>query len=272
MMSALRHLARPGRRKLREVRARVLRRLGLLPGDWGAGLNDETDFWEKVLADGGRAWVPGEFDRRMDPARPLQPELQELVDALSGSVVRVLDVGAGPLTTLGKRWEGRALEIVAIDPLADKYDALLSRLGISPPVRTVPGHGETLREQFRENEFDLAYASNSLDHSYDPMRAILQMLAVAKPGCHVYLWHFANEGLHESYRGLHQWNFDVRDGDFLVGDGRSERSLQAAVQGRATLRCERLVDYGKPVVVARLKKLALHPPAPSNRTAAAPPP
>jgi hypothetical protein len=29
----------------------------------------------------------------------------------------------------------------------------------------------------------------------------------------VLLEHFANEAENEAYRGLHQWNFDVQDGD-----------------------------------------------------------
>jgi SAM-dependent methyltransferase len=253
MIEALRRFS-PLRRKLRAAQATVLRRLGVRQGDWGTALQDETAFWELALADGGRNWVPGEFARRMDPSRPLQRELQVLLPANAGERVRVLDVGAGPLTTLGKTWEGHEMEITAIDPLAERYDELLARLNITPPVRTLPGHGEKVLELFPENHFHLAYASNALDHAYEPLRAIRQMIAAVQPGCYVYLWHFANEGLHEYYRGLHQWNFDIRDDDFIISDGRRSHALKAALAGAATVSCERLVDYDKPVVVARLKK------------------
>jgi SAM-dependent methyltransferase len=133
---------------------------------------------------------------------------------------------------------------------------LLARLGLVPPIRTIPGHGEKLLEKFRPDQFDLVYSSNALDHSYDPLLAIRQMLTAVKPGGYVYLWHFANEGLHESYHGLHQWNFDIRQDDFIVSDGRHDRSLKRELTGLATVQCEKLFDYGKPVVVARLKKSA----------------
>ena len=37
---------------------------------------------------------------------------------------RVLDVGAGPLSSLGTHVPGRDVEIIAVDPLADIYDEL----------------------------------------------------------------------------------------------------------------------------------------------------
>ena len=255
-MSALRQWVRGGRRFLRESRAKALRRIGLLKRDWNDALHDETSFWERALAENGRAWLPEEYRKRTDPTLELQEELKQLIPATAGNKIRILDVGAGPLTTLGKRWAGCELEIVAVDPLADAYTALLAKLRIVPPIATRYARGEDLLAVFRENEFDLAYASNSLDHSYDPLLAMRQMLAVVKPQRFVYLWHFANEGLHEGYHGLHQWNFDVADEDFVVSDGRKRYSLKHEFKTVAELSCERTVDFGKPVVIARLKKLA----------------
>jgi SAM-dependent methyltransferase len=185
----------------------------------------------------------------------LQEDLKQLLSTSSGPVVRILDVGAGPLTTLGRHWEGHQIEIVAVDPLAEEYRALLKRLGISPPTETTLAHGEKLLEKFQPDQFDMAYSSNALDHSYDPVLAIGQMLKVVKPQGYVYLWHFANEGLTEAYQGLHQWNFDVRDNDFIIGDGRRHFSLAGEFGSSAKLQCERQFAYGKPVVIAKLRKL-----------------
>ena len=230
----------------------------MLKSDWQDALTDELRFWEMALCEEGRHWKPELYRKRMNPEADLQTELRELIAAAPGSVVRILDVGAGPLTTVGKRWEGRLVDITAIDPLADRYAELLTRLNIRPPVTTVFGHGEKLLEAFRRDYFDLAHASNALDHSYDPMGAVEQMLAVVKPGSHVYLWHFANEGLTENYQGLHQWNFETHQSDMIINDGHSghpARSLMEQFTGRAEVRCESRVEFGKPVVVAILKKL-----------------
>ncbi len=262
-MRALRRIGHDLKRKLHESKARILRRLGVLAGDWTSALPVEAAFWENALKEQGRSWSPEEYRKRIDPHSELQEELRSLVNAPVGATVRILDVGAGPLTTLGKRWTGRNLEIIAIDPLADVYDELLRRFSIQPPLRTRFGHGEKLLEYFEPNTFDLAYASNALDHSYDPLSAISQMLTVTKPGHFVYLWHFANEGLHEQYSGLHQWNFNVCKDDFIINDGHRTFSVASHFAGKANLGCQSTTAFNKPVVIAKLRKLPVSELAPA---------
>ncbi|MFM1769398.1 MAG: hypothetical protein RJA22_1927 [Verrucomicrobiota bacterium] len=246
---------RPVRRFARECRHRLWRSLRLIGQDWAKGLPEELLFWEKALQDPARHWVESEFRERTNPTLELQDAFKALIDAPPGAVVRLLDVGAGPLTRLGKHWEGRRVEIVPVDPLADEYAAMMQRIGLQPPVLTRRGDGEKLLEQFAENSFDLAYASNSLDHSYDPLGAIRQMFAVVKPGCWVYLWHFAHVGVTEGYAGLHQWDFDLKDGDVILSDGRGRsHSLAAEFRGVGRLVAESERFLGEPVVVARIQK------------------
>jgi SAM-dependent methyltransferase len=227
-----------------------------LRGDWGKGLPEELRFWEDALREEGRRWIRSEYQQRTNPNLELQEELKRLIQAPVGAAVRLLDVGAGPLTRLGKKWEGRTLQIVPVDPLAEQYTALLARLGLRPLVPTQPGHGEKLLEMFEKNSFDLAYASNSLDHSYDPMLAITQMFAVVKPHCYVYLWHFARVGTTEGFQGLHQWDFDIKHGDLILSNGRGTRhSLALEFQGVGRLECE-FQKFGESrVVVGKLRKL-----------------
>ncbi|MBI2928580.1 MAG: hypothetical protein HYY24_23170 [Verrucomicrobia bacterium] len=246
-----------GRRFLKESRARILRRLGLLKGDWQKALPAELQFWQFALKDHGRDWWPGEFSERMNPDLPLQDYLRELIGAPAGATVRILDVGAGPLTRVGRQWSGRTVQIVPVDPLAREYDELLTRLSIQPPVRTIYAQAEKLLDLFEREAFDLAYASNALDHSISPLLSIEQMLAVVKPACYVYLWHFANEGLVEGYAGLHQWNFCAKHGDLVISDGRKTYSAAAEFKSLADVTCENEQAYGKTVVVAKVRKKAV---------------
>lgn len=182
---------------------------------WSEGLASEAGFWDKWIETKGSRWKE-DFERRMDPQAPFADNLCSLIAAPEGARVRVLDVGAGPLTRLGKKWGGRSIEIVAIDPLADEYNASLDKAGIIPLVRTRRGEGERLSEYFPESSFDLTYAVNCLDHAADPYEAIRQMLLVVKPGGFAQLEHATNEAERQKYHGLHQWNFSEEGGRFII--------------------------------------------------------
>src|SRR5205823_466706 len=116
-----------------------------------------------------------------------------------GGMVSLADVGAGPLTWLGKSWPGRTVKIAAVDPLAEHYNRLLGEFGITPPIRTERAEAERLLTALPADHFDLVHARNTLVHSYDPLTAIGQMVAVVKPGGYVVLQHRANEGQGAGY-------------------------------------------------------------------------
>jgi SAM-dependent methyltransferase len=203
--------------RLRRLAGRIvgsvsgLRTRGLSVRDrWARAIPYESTFWDDWLAT--HAFGDEEqYLARIDPNAPISDRiLVDRLEAIPSRTVRILDVGAGPLTTIGKTYPGKTLAITAIDPLAEDYDALLVRAGVTPPVRTESAHGELLLESFEHSSFDIAHAANALDHCYDPMLVIRNMLEVVKPGRYVVLLHHRNEAEAKDYLGLHQWNFDVR--------------------------------------------------------------
>jgi tetratricopeptide (TPR) repeat protein len=95
---------------------------------WREQVPDEVAFWESWARTRGREW-PEDFLRRFDPKAPIDGRLGEVLAALGQDRVRLLDVGAGPVTVLGKTVPGKVVEITAVDPLADAYAGLLERAG-----------------------------------------------------------------------------------------------------------------------------------------------
>lgn len=182
---------------------------------WQSGLSEEINFWSYWISSKGWEW-PADFANRLDPSLPLQDNLRSMIDVPAGLTIRILDVGSGPLTLLGKKWEGRTVEILAVDPLADEYDAMMAGAGVKPLVRARRGEAERLTELCPECFFDLSYAANCLDHCYDALGAIRQMLLVTRPGAFVHLEHAVNEAVTQKYIGLHQWNFCAEDGRFII--------------------------------------------------------
>lgn len=181
---------------------------------WTADIHKEVGFWERWVASRGSEW-PDEYRARFDPSTPLR--VSKYVEACrGGDPIEILDVGAGPVTNLGYRWEGEKVRITAVDPLADRYDRVLDKYGVTPPVRTTWCQGERLTDRFAAATFDLVHASNSLDNGYDPIRSIEEMLRVAKTGRYVLLRHILNDAQGEGYASVHQWNFCERGGDFVI--------------------------------------------------------
>lgn len=214
--------------------------------DWERALDDELGFWRWSLEQ-------GHFTERLDRNRLLQPELAGLLEqcAPSADEALVIDVGSGPLTTVGSRWT-HPLRVIAIDPLADRYNALMDKLGVVPPVRPVRGSAESLSSTVAEASADLLVMNNALDHSFEPLQCVLNLVTAARPGCFVYLNHFANEAERENYRGLHQWNIFRRGADTIVSSTTREHSLAGVLAGKATVSTRtRLEKHGLVETVIR---------------------
>lgn len=194
-----------------------IRLLSLMAGNKSreARLKDELRFWDKWLKTKGLQW-PEQFRDRLNPDLPLAPAHRRFIDHLPQDEVRLLDVGAGPLTTLGKSHPQKRLVIDAIDVLAESYDQLLERYRIQPPVRTKFAEAEHLTRWFPEESFDFVNARNCLDHCLDPLEAVRQILLVTKRGCYALLEHIENEGEKQHYLGLHLWNFNLIGKDLIV--------------------------------------------------------
>lgn len=203
---------------VRQLWRRLLKKV--IPGrSRSIALRDEIQFWREWFVSGGLQW-PEDFHERLNPNQPIQEHVATYIDRIEENPVRILDVGSGPLTKLGKKHPSRELIITATDLLASRYDDLLSELGFEPLVRTIFANAERLVEQFGPNSFDIVHGQNSIDHTTHPQVAIKEMLAVCKPLGFVILYHAENEGQTEQYHQLHKWNFTCENGDFIIRDQR----------------------------------------------------
>jgi SAM-dependent methyltransferase len=202
-------------RKIAETGIATLDYAGFGRAAWKLRIGSEVDFWDNWLRTSGLEW-PDDFAARLNPATTLQPHIAEVMHPVPGATINILDVGAGPLTFVGKTFPNCIVNITATDALAHEYDRLLKKYSIIPPVRTIAVEAEHLAAKFGPNRYDFVFARNCLDHSHDALRAVEEIVSVLKPEGSALLIHATNEAEHASWEGLHRWNFNVTEGRFLI--------------------------------------------------------
>jgi SAM-dependent methyltransferase len=234
------HLARRLRSAFYKIRRLVRRRLH--PGARENALEEELEFWREFFKTGGLQW-PRDFESRLNPDQPIQEYVAACLERLEGDVVHILDVGSGPVTSLGRKHPSKQIGITATDILASRYDQLLVEVGVAPAVRTIYADAERLSEQFGKDVFNIVHARNSIDHTGDPLRAIEQMMTVARPRGYVVLYHAENEGRKQNYEQLHQWDFTCEDGCFIIADRAGRRTnMTEMLSARGAVECTPLAD------------------------------
>jgi SAM-dependent methyltransferase len=178
--------------------------------NWLNGISSEAAYWEGYIAKNvlrnKENWLKTISDERAF-------DFDKYINSNESSF---LDVGSGPFSNTGNKTNKAILEYHAADPLAFIYEALKKRYGITTGIKPEFAYVEKLKEKYGENKFDIVHMSNALDHSFDPIYGIYQMLSVCKIGGIVILEHYENEAEFENYEGFHQWNLCIKNHDFYI--------------------------------------------------------
>lgn len=225
--------------------------------DWEKLTHEEIGFWDKWLQNKGGQW-PEDYQRRIDPQQKI-PDLIEraLIDngVARGETVRVLDLGSGPLTYVGCQSDHYKVEVIAVDPLADEYNSLINKYNIPAPVLPRKGEAEKLDCLFPVHDFDVVWICNSLDHSYDPVLGFFQAYKTLKIGGIALIVFHPNEADHGDYQGLHNWNFDVRNGSFIIESRGRMVNVSNILDKHAKIKTPVTLRTPKSKMVVEVKKI-----------------
>ena len=223
-------------RRLKTIAKRILGPVFKLTADRDSGFATEVRSWDKWFREKGSTipdnWRVGDYRYRADPNSAITGWHRELVDKIPSERVSILDVGAGPMTVVGKKHDSKILSITAVDPLADEYAVLIAKYRVEPAVRTRKGAGENLLELFGPNAFDVVIGQKCIDHSEDPAACVRNMVEVCRVGGVVALAHEENLAANAAYRGIHQWNFSLKDSNLIVSGGHYTKNIDEEFRGR----------------------------------------
>ena len=186
------------------------------------GFEEEVDFWRDYL-DKHHASVS---DRRLWVAA-FPPDLRRWTELLAAGTpeLEALELGSGPVSLLAWGVDHGLFRLTAVDPLANEYATLMEAHGWSYPVTPIRQDGENLSKLFGADRFDLAYASNALDHTRAPRRCIEEIAKVVRAGGLVYCEGFVREGTNAGWSGLHQHDLVPENGHLVRYDQRARRAV-----------------------------------------------
>ncbi len=139
--------------------------------------------------------------------------------------VRIAEVGAGPINTIGNEWPGVEVEIVASDVLQPEYEKLWKEHRATPVVPVEFQDFEHL--SYPDESFDIVHCVNALDHTYDAEAALEELWRICKLGGWIYLRHSPFQM--KRFGGKHEWNIYL-DEDGCVFAGKTQRFLLTGFQ------------------------------------------
>ncbi len=201
---------------------------------WNRHAADEARFWWNWLTT-SELYIERDRAFRLQHHRELADNIKNLIHAPEGGTVRILDVGAGPLSVIGTHWPGRSVELVPIDALAAQYAPMLKELDVIPPTPTQYADAETLSSKFPQNTFDFTHCVNALDCCANPMKAISEMVKVTRPGGCILVICRLNLAETERNFGLGQWNISLERGRPVVWSRQSYTDIMNLLGATATL-------------------------------------
>lgn len=188
---------------------------------WLNGVRIELDFWDRWFATKGLEWND-DYTMRMAPESKLQDFFLPYINK-NLKKIKILDVGAGPLTYVNKKCERCKIEIHACDVLAREYNKIIKKYNIHPAVRTKRLDTIELHKKYPENTFDISYARNCVDHSYDPFKSIDEMIKVTKLEGFIILHHVFKEGSSTGWPGFHLWDIFFKGKRIFIQGKNSKR-------------------------------------------------
>lgn len=187
-----------------------------------SGVASELRFWDEYLAARPPCIASAELRARAFP-----PALRScLLDLQHDGEARlqVLELGSGPVSLLAAGAEKGWFDLVAVDPLAMEYAAMIRRHGLEYPVLPVAGAGEALLDVAAERSFDIAYSGNAIDHATSPFDCVCNLSRAVRPAGRLVLEGFCHEGTNAGWEGLHQHDLVVEDGHLVRYDRHGRRS------------------------------------------------
>lgn len=183
---------------------------------WLTGIEEKLNFWNDYMDTQGDIYQEDYQDTIRENKKFVLND--DIDDIYQGKEFKFIDVGSGPFSRCGKITEKVNMNFTAADPLAEAYNIMKKNKQIDNGVEIDTAFVELLGKKYGKNIFDMVHMSNSLDHCFDALCGIYQLIYICKIGGKIILRHAENEAERSEYEGFHQWNLSVhnKENSFII--------------------------------------------------------
>ena len=187
---------------------------------WLTGIQDELNFWNDYMDTQGDIYKDDYEDTICNNKKFVLDD--DIDEKYLGKDFKFIDVGSGPFSRCGKITEKVDMNFTAADPLAEAYNDMKKIKQIDNGIVIDTAFVELLDKKYGKNVFDMVHMSNSLDHCFDALCGIYQLIYICKIGGKIILRHAENEAERSEYEGFHQWNLSVHNEEksFIIWRGK----------------------------------------------------
>ena len=228
---------------------------------WLGGLESEIAFWKRYMETKGDIYYDT-FKNQTEKDRHFT--LERYLDGFSKTEqIKFIDIGSGPFSRCGHVTENYNLLVETVDPLAEVYNDLKKKNDLENGITIKTGFVELLDKYFDADSYDIVHMSNSLDHSFNAVFGIYQLLNLCKVGGKVILRHAENEAERSEYGGLHQWNLSLhnQENSFIIWRKNERYDIKKILDGYAKVEWnadvyEKKWKYNE-VVITKLKECSI---------------
>ena len=215
--------------------------------NWVSGIPYEIAFWKGVYFSKKRRERLFQWSRYNDEIQLANFDVKQFLSQQENP--NIVDVGCGMSFCNGNKLNGELLNVCYLDPLASFFNKIINEKKLDLPKITL-GFIEYL-SAFVPNKASLIIVQNTLDHSNNPLKGILECIESLEIGAVLYLRHKPNEAEAENYRGFHQYNISLENNEMFIWNKEMKINVNSTLMGLADIETS---FYDGEIVAVIIKK------------------
>jgi len=175
--------------------------------------DEEKDYWYRHIQNS--IYWQSQKSEGLFLEDELRREIISIPHLRKQQTLNIIDLGCGPISTLGTKDNKYKINLLGVDPLTNFYTEILDKHYLSRPHPAINMECENIGD-IADSLFDVVFSRNALDHSESPDLILEGAKKICKNNGLIHIRMYENEATSVGYNGLHQWDATYADNDVIM--------------------------------------------------------